>query len=62
MSFTAKIDADVKGFEQGVDKASQAINKLQSTVENRLTAIGTSFQNIGAKASILSAALVGIGA
>ena len=62
MSFTAKIDADVKGFEQGVDKASQAINKLQNTVENRLTAIGTSFQNIGAKASILSAALVGIGA
>ena len=62
MSFTAKIDADIKGFETGVDKASQAINKLQSTVESKLTAIGTSFQNIGAKASILSAALVGVGA
>ena len=62
MSFTAKIDADIRGFEQGVDKASQAINKLQSTVESKLTSIGTSFQNIGAKASILSAALVGVGA
>ena len=61
MSFTAKIDADIKGFEDGVDKASQAINKLQSTVESKLTAIGTSFQNIGKEASILSAALVGVG-
>ena len=62
MSFTAKIDADIKGFEDGVDKASQAINKLQSTVESKLTSIGTAFQSIGAKASILSAALVGVGA
>ena len=62
MSFTAKIDADIKGFETGVDKASQAINKLQSTVESKLTSIGTAFQSIGAKASILSAALVGVGA
>src|SRR5678816_3490626 len=62
MSFNAIITADVKGLETGVDKAGQAIDKLAKTTSEKIASIGKSFENVGKKASILSAGLVAVGA
>ena len=59
MSFTAKITADITRFEQNIDKAIGSTNRLEKTVSQKLSKIGDSFVNIGAKASILSTAIVG---
>ena len=61
MSFNAIITADVKGLETGVDKAGQAIDKLAKTANEKLADIGKSFENVGKKASIMSAAIVAAG-
>lgn len=61
MSFNAIITADVKGLETGVDKAGQAIDKLAKTANEKLESIGKGFDNVGKKASIMSAAIVAAG-
>lgn len=61
MSLNAIITADVKGFEAGVDKAVQAIDKLAKTANEKLESIGKGFDNVGKKASIMSAAIVAAG-
>lgn len=61
MSFNAIITADVKGLEAGVAKAGQAIDKLAKTANEKLESIGKGFDNVGKKASIMSAAIVAAG-
>src|SRR5690554_4034761 len=59
MSFTARITADITKFEQNIDKAIDSTSKLEKTVSQKLTNIGDSFVKIGARASVLSAAIAG---
>lgn len=61
MSFTAKITADISKFEQNIGKAIDSTNKLERTVEQKLSNVGDSFINVGKKATLLSAALVAAG-
>lgn len=62
MSFKATIEADIKGFTNNIDKAIGSVDKLEKTTLQKLTSIGNSFVSVGKKASILSVALVGVGA
>ncbi len=62
MSFKATIEADIKGFTNNIDKAIGSVDKLEKTTLQKLSKVGDSFVSIGKKASILSAALVGVGA
>src|SRR5690554_3800365 len=62
MSFNAVITADVKNFSEGVDRAGKEIEKLQLTASEKLAKIGQSFESIGKKASVMSAAIVASGA
>ena len=64
MSFTAKIDADIQGFEQGLNKAGSLAKKFEKQIKDRtesITQFGQKLSDIGAKASIMSAALVAAG-
>lgn len=61
MSLNAIITADVKGFEAGINKAVEATNKLAKTANEKLESIGKGFDNVGKKASILSAGLIAVG-
>jgi len=62
MSFKATIEADIKGFTNNIDKAISSVDKLEKTTLQKLSNIGNSFVSIGKRASILSVALVGVGA
>ena len=62
MSFKATIEADIKGFTNNIDKAIGSVDKLEKTTLQKLSNIGNSFVSIGKRASILSVALVGVGA
>jgi cell fate (sporulation/competence/biofilm development) regulator YmcA (YheA/YmcA/DUF963 family) len=62
MSFKATIEADIKGFTNNIDKAIGSVDKLEKTTLQKLSSIGNSFVSIGKRASILSVALVGVGA
>jgi len=62
MGFKATIEADIKGFTDNIDKAIGSVNKLEKTTLQKLSGIGNSFVSVGKRASILSAALVGVGA
>ena len=62
MSFKATIEADIKGFTNNIDKAISSVDKLEKTTLQKLSSIGNSFVSIGKRASILSVALVGVGA
>jgi hypothetical protein len=62
MSFKATIEADIKGFSNNIDKAISDVDKLEKTTLQKLSSIGNSFVSIGKRASILSVALVGVGA
>lgn len=59
MSFKATIEADIKGFTNNIDKAISSVDKLEKTTLQKLSKVGDSFVKIGAKASILSTAVVG---
>jgi len=62
MSFKATIEADIKGFTNNIDKAIGSVDKLEKTTLQKLSSIGNSFVSVGKRASILSVALVGVGA
>ena len=62
MSFKAVLEADIKGFSNNIDKAISDVDRLEKTTLQKLSKVGDSFIGIGKKASILSAALVGVGA
>ena len=62
MSFKAVLEADIKGFSNNIDKAIGSVDKLEKTALQKLSNIGNSFISVGKKASILSVALVGVGA
>lgn len=62
MSFKAVLEADIKGFTNNIDKAIGSVDKLEKTTLQKLSNIGNSFVSIGKRASILSVALVGVGA
>lgn len=61
MSFKAVLEADIKGFSNNIDKAISDVDRLEKTTLQKLSKVGDSFIGIGKKASILSAALVGVG-
>ena len=61
MSFKAIIEADIKLFNQNIDKARKEMDKLEKSTTSNLSKIGNSFVSIGKKASILSAGLVAVG-
>ena len=56
MSFVAQLEVNSSGFSRGIDQAEQQINQLQKAVEQNLDKIGKSFDSIGRKMSIFSAA------
>jgi len=56
MSFVAQLEVNSSGFSRGIDQAEQQINQLQKAVEKNLDKIGRSFDSIGRKMSIFSAA------
>lgn len=58
-AFSAQIEANISNFTKNLDKATQDIGKFQDNVAKKLDKVGTSFVNIGAKASILSTAIIG---
>ena len=58
MSFVAQLEVNSSGFSRGIDQAEQQINQLQKAVEQNLDKIGKSFDSIGRKMSIFSAAFV----
>ena len=62
MSFKAVLEADIKGFSNNIDKAISDVDRLEKTTLQKLSKVGDSFIGIGKKASILSVALVGVGA
>src|SRR5574344_735440 len=62
MIFKATIEADIKGFTSNSDKAIGSVDKVEKTTLQKLSKVGDSFVSIGKKASILSVALVGVGA
>ena len=62
MSFKAVLEADIKGFSSNIDKAISDVDRLEKTTLQKLSKVGDSFISIGKKASILSVALVGVGA
>src|SRR5574344_73305 len=64
MSFTAKIDAEIQGFEQGLNKAGVLAKQFEKQIKDStdgIAHIGQKLSDIGAKASIMSAALVAAG-
>lgn len=62
MSFKAVLEADIKGFSSNIDKAISDVDRLEKTTLQKLSNVGDSFIGIGKKVSILSVALVGVGA
>ena len=61
MSFKAIIEADIRNFNQNIDKARVEMDRLEKSTTRNLSKIGDSFISIGKKASILSAGLVAVG-
>lgn len=64
MSFTAKIDANIQGFEDGLNKAGLLAKQFEKQIKDStegIAQIGQKLSDIGAKASIMSAALVAAG-
>lgn len=64
MSFTAKIDANIQGFEDGLNRAGLLAKQFEKLIKDStegIAHIGQKLTDIGAKASIMSAALVAAG-
>lgn len=59
MSFIAQITADISNFDNNIKKAVDITNSSTKKMQAQFDKLGDSFVKIGAKASILSTAIVG---
>ena len=59
MSFVAQITADISNFDKNIKKAVDITNSSTKKMQAQFDKLGDSFVKIGAKASILSTAIVG---
>ena len=59
MSFIAQITADISNFDNNIKKAVDITNSSVSKMQSQFDKLGDSFVKIGAKASILSTAIIG---
>ena len=59
MSFIAQITADISNFDNNIKKAVDITNRSTKRMQAQFDRLGDSFVKIGAKASILSTAIVG---
>ena len=71
MSFTARIDADISGFEQSLNDASRLVKDFEDKIKQstdgvrflgeRISDFGDKISGLGKKLSVLSAGLVAVG-
>lgn len=59
MSFVAQITADISNFDKNIKKATDIADSSTKKMQAQFDKLGDSFVKIGAKASILSTAIVG---
>ena len=59
MSFVAQIKADITNFENNIKKATDVADSSTKKMQAQFDRLGDSFIKIGAKASILSTAIIG---
>ncbi len=59
MSFIAQITADISNFDKNIKKATDIADSSTKKMQAQFDRLGDSFVKIGAKASILSTAIVG---
>ena len=59
MSFIAQITADISNFDKNIKKATDIADSSTKKMQAQFDKLGDSFVKIGAKASILSTAIVG---
>ncbi len=59
MSFVAQITADISNFDKNIKKATDIADSSTRRMQAQFDRLGDSFVKIGAKASILSTAIVG---
>lgn len=59
MSFIAQITADISNFDKNIKKATDIADSSTKKMQAQFDKLGNSFVKIGAKASILSTAIVG---
>jgi uncharacterized coiled-coil protein SlyX len=59
MSFVAQITADISNFDKNIKKATDIADSSTKKMQAQFDKLGNSFVKIGAKASILSTAIVG---
>ncbi len=60
MSFVAQITADIANFDKNMKKAVDTTNDSTKKMQAKFDKLGDSFVNIGAKASVFSAAVVAV--
>ncbi|WP_312697159.1 tape measure protein [Sphingobacterium mizutaii] len=61
MSFVAEIQANIDNFQRNLDRAQARMDIFASTIGKRIAEVGQTFQNVGGKLSILTAAITALG-
>lgn len=61
MSFVAAIQANIDDFQRNLDRAQARMDIFANTIGKRVAEVGQTFQNVGGKLSILTAAITALG-